>query len=185
MLQISTRNAELDIRVTRARLDMRQPPADIQMHQKHPKIIMHKEPIQIQIDQTQCFNESGRMTTTALADHISQLGQQAIMEGISRASGEGDRMAKIELKSDAFAEIAYNNSYTVYEYNVGTMPRSRPKIDFVGGNLDIQVEEGYVDLKVTPNSPQFDYYPGKVDIRLKQYPHISFEFVGNNVDTIV
>ncbi len=183
MLQISTQNAELDIRVTRARLDLRQPPADVQMHQKHPRIIMHKEPLQIRIDQRQCFNESGRMDPTALMDHIAGIGKQAVQEGIARIVEEGNRMARFDLKEDAFAEIAYDNSYPVYEFNMVTMPRSRPKIDFVGGNLDIQVDEGYVDIKVEPHGLQTQYQPGKVDIRLKQYPHISFRYIGNNVDS--
>lgn len=185
MLQISTQNAELDIRTTWARLDMTQPPADIQMHQKHAMVIMHKEPLQIVIDQRQCFNESGRMDLATLTDHIAQLGAQAAMEGIARISEEGDRMASFESGGDAFAEIANDNSYPVYEFNMVTMPRSRPKIDFVGGNLDIKVDEGYVDLRVKPNSPQSEYHPGKVDIRMKQYPHISIKYVGNNLDSKV
>jgi hypothetical protein len=183
MLRISTQKAALDINVTRARFDMRQPPADIEMRQKHARIIINREPLQLIIDQRQCFNESGRMDPTALADHIAQLGEQAFTDGIARIIDEGDRMARFEEGGDAFAEIAYNNSYPVYEFNMVTMPRSRPKIDFIGGNLDIQVEEGYVEFKVTPRSPQVEYTPGKVDIRLKQHPDISFEYIGDNIDS--
>lgn len=175
MLQIITQNAQLEIRTTRAQLNISQPPADFEIQRKQPKLNMHTEHPQIRIDQRQCFNESGLMSPEAFADYIAQTGRKAVMEGIARRTEEGSRLARIEAGGNAVAEIAYDNSFPVYEFKMVTMPRSRPKIDFVGGSIDIQVEEGYVNTIFRPNSPQIEYRPGSIEIRMRQYPHIDIK----------
>ncbi|MGE5632532.1 MAG: DUF6470 family protein [Caulobacteraceae bacterium] len=185
MLQISTQNAQLDIRTTSGKLSISQPPADFEMQSKQPRIIIHTELPQIQIDQRQCFNESGLMDRTALSEYTAELGRQAVMDGIARASVEGDRLANFRSKENAIAGIAHDNSFENHEFNMVTMPRSRPKIDFIGGGVDIQVEEGKVNIIFKPNSPQIDYEPGKVDVQVKQYPHIYIKYVGGTIDTKV
>lgn len=183
MIVINKTNALIGINSTPSMLSIEQPKADFEMVQKQPKLTMHTEQGHIIIDQRQCFNESGLKDNRALMEQMVQESRMALLEGISRTSYEGNMMAAIENKIDAVAEIAAANSIRMFDYNIDFIPKSRPKIDFTGGNLDIQVEEGYVDVKAIPQKPIINVELGKIDIYLRQYPSINFQYVGNSVDT--
>jgi len=176
---------QLDIRTTNAKVNMSQPPADFEIERKQPKLIMQTDRLQIRIDQKECFNESGLMSPEALSNHLAQLGKRGVMDGIARRVSEGERLASVENGGNALAAIAKGNSYPTYQISMVTMPRSRPKIDFVGGELDIRVEEGYININFRPNSPQAEYQPGRVDIQVRQYPQITIRNVENTIDAKV
>ena len=107
---------------------------------KPVKVEIHTEHVRVLIDQRQCFNESGRMDIRTLAATIAQRSRQAFLEGISRRNSEGDLMAAPENRGKAIPMIAFNNSFEEKEFNMVTMPRSRPRIEFVGGHVDIRIE---------------------------------------------
>jgi hypothetical protein len=64
-----------------------------------------------------------------------------------------------------------------------TMPMSRPRIEVVGGTLDIRVEEGEVSVNAKTDPPIIDVQLGDVEIYMRQEPSISIKFVDNNFDT--
>ncbi|MDF2533249.1 MAG: hypothetical protein K0Q65_2830 [Clostridia bacterium] len=182
MIRISKTDGLIGINTTSANMSISQPKADFEMAIKHPKVEMHTEQIQVRIDQRQCFNESGLKDFTTLARDHANDGKQAVLEGIARRVNEGNMMAAIENNVDAIAEIAFNNSFTSHVFDIETMPKSRPVIDFVGGTVDIRVDEGYVDIKSNPNKPLIDVEVGDVEIYLRQRPEINIEFIGNEID---
>lgn len=181
-LRITRTDALIGVNTTPTKVKISQPKADIEMHQEYAKVQIKKEPLQIKIDQSQCFNEAGLKNNTAFAGDIVEQGQQAVLEGIARIVAEGNAMADVENRVNAVAEIAADNSIQVPDFNIDFIPKSRPIIDFVGGNIDIQVDEGYVDLKVTPNKPIIDVEVGGIEFYLRQKPDIKIEFVGDKVD---
>lgn len=182
MLNIETVKAQISIRTTNTKVSIMQPPPDFEMHTVQSQIQIKREPLQIKIDQSQCFNESGLMNNVALMEDNTARGQQAFIEGIARQVSEGNQMTMIENGANMIAEIAYGNSFEIREYDIGTMPKSKPKIDFVGGTMDIKVDEGYVQTRFKPNMPQIDYEVGGVETTLSQQPSISITYVGENID---
>lgn len=182
MLRITTTDIALDIRTRAAQVSISQPKADMEITRKAPKVIVDSEPIQIRIDQSQCFNESGLKDYAALSRESANMGRQAVFEGIARRSSEGSLLSDIARGGNAIAQIAASNSYRMHEFGIVTMPASRPVIDFVGGTMDIRVEEGFIDLRSSPNKPVIEVEPGSVDISVSQYPDIQVQFIGNEVD---
>jgi hypothetical protein len=182
MIRISRIDGLIGINTTHAKMSISQPKADFEMSTKLPKVQIHIEPIQIQIDQQQCFNESGLKDYSTLTRDNAMEAKQAALAGIARRVDEGNLMAAIENGNDAIAEIAYNNSFTTHIFNMETMPKSRPVIDFVGGTVDIRVDEGFVDIKSKPNKPIIDVEVGDVEIYLRQKPELNIEFIGNELD---
>lgn len=182
MIRIDKINALIGIDTTSSKLILSQPPADFEIEKKEARVRIHAEQVRVVIDQRQCFNESGLMDFLTLTEDAKQRGKQAVLEGIGRLVAEGNQMAAIENKQDAIVLISESNSVQMQEYNIEAMPKSRPKVDFVGGTVDIKVEEGYVSVNVKPNKPQIDVEPGRVEVFLRQKPHISFEYVGENLD---
>lgn len=181
-LRITKTDALIGINTTPAKVKISQPKAELEMHQKQAKVIINTEPAKIKIDQTQCFNEAGLKNNEAFFADMVQRSTQDLLEGIARTISEGDFLASIENKTDAVAEIAANNSIKTYDFNVDFIPKSRPKIDVVGGTIDIQVDEGYVEIKAKPNMPIFDVEVGGIEFYLRQKPDLKIEFVGNEVD---
>lgn len=182
MIRIQKTNALIGISTTPARIRITQPKADFEINQKQPKVNIKTEMGKIKIDQTQCFNEVGLKNNTALTEDMAENSRQAAAEGTARIVSEGNSMAAIENRVNAVAEIAAANSIQTADWNIDFIPKSRPKIDFVGGNVDITVDEGYVEVKSKPNPPIIEVEAGKVEVFLRQKPEIKFEYVGNNLD---
>lgn len=184
-LIITSKSALIGINTTPTNMSISQPKADFEMHQKHAKVRIKTEPIEIRIDQRQCFNEIGLKDMEALMEDNAQIARQNLLQWIGRVSSEGNMMAAIENNMDAIAEIALDNSIQLYDFNVDFLPKSRPKIDFIGGKVDIQVDEGYVELKTKPNKPVIDVKVGGVQIYLRQNPELKIEYLGNNMDETI
>ena len=185
MIQIESVKAQIYVKTTNAKITIESPPAYYEMNTKQAKILIQKEPLQIRIDQSQCFNESGLMNNEAQREDNKNRGDQAVLEGIARMVSEGNQMAMIENGVNMISEIAYNGTFDIREYDLGTMPKSKPQIDFTGGELDIKVDDGYVQINTKPNMPRIDYEAGSVETAMSQQPSISIRYVGENIDKSV
>lgn len=177
MIRIFKTDIQIDVRTTPAKLSISQPKADFEMTRKDPKVIIKSEQIQVRIDQRQCFNESGLKDYATLSKECAEAGKRAALEGISRRANEGNMLSDIATGGSAIAQIAANKSSRRHVFDIVSMPMSRPVIDFIGGNVDIRIEEGYIDLKSAPNKPVIDVEVGGIDISIRQYPDISFQYV--------
>ncbi|MHB1392774.1 MAG: DUF6470 family protein [Clostridia bacterium] len=182
MLQINKTDAQMGIRTTNAKLLITQKPAELDIETKPSKLIIHTEHVKVLIDQSECFKERGLKDPFTLIVEAAEEGRRAVLEGIARIADEGSRMAAIENKSDAFAEIALNNSFDKVDFNVTFIPKSRPKFEVVGGTVDIQVDEGHIRINAKTNKTVIDVEPGKVEIYMIQHPDIDIKFVGKNID---
>lgn len=182
MLRINKTDALIGINTTPAKISMQQPKADFEMTIEEPKLDIHTEHVQVQIDQQQCFNESGLKDFATLTRDNAMEASQAAFQGIARRVSEGNMLADVKNGGNVIAEIAFNNSFTNHVFDIGTMPRSRPKIDFVGGTVDIRVVEGSVDIEARAYKPVIDVQVGDVEIYMRQNPEIEFEYVGKELD---
>ncbi|MDF2840359.1 MAG: hypothetical protein K0Q99_1131 [Clostridia bacterium] len=182
MIIITKTDALIGINTTPAKMSIIQPKPDFEILQQDSELLIDTEQLQVRIDQTQCFNEAGLKNNSALSEDMVNRSQQAFSEGISRVVSEGNQMASIENGYNAIAEIAFNNSIQVTDWNIDFIPKSRPRIDYVGGTVDIRINEGYVDVKSKPNMPIIDVELGGIEFYLRQNPEIKFEYVGNNLD---
>lgn len=185
MISINRVDSTITIDTTNAKLYIKQPPAELSINSENSSIEVHSELARIVIDQRQCFNESGLMDNTTLSQDIAQRSRQAVMEGIGRMVYEGDFLASVKSGKNAIAELSRNNAIQIREFNMVTMPRSRPVIEVVGNTLDIRIREGGIEVHAKPNSPEIDVEPGGVAISLDRYPSIEIHFTGNNVDAKV
>ena len=185
MIQIDTVKAQIYVKTTNAKVKIESPPADFEMHTKQAKILIQKEPIKLRIDQSQCFNESGLLNNEAQLEDNKNRSQQAVLQGIARKVSEGNQMAMIENGANMISEIAYSSTFDIREYDMGIMPMSKPQIDFIGGELDIKVDDGYVQINSKPNMPKIDYEAGAVETSMSQQPSISIRYIGENIDKSV
>lgn len=184
-LRITKTDGLIGIKTTPAKMNISQSKIELEINQKQSKVIINKEPMQIKIDQSQCFNEAGLKNNSALSEDMVQRATQNFLQGLNRTVSEGNTLAAIENNVNALAEIAANNFIQVADWNIDFIPKSRPKIEFVGGNMDISVDEGYVEINARTSKPIIDVEIGGVEIYLRQKPELNIEFIGDNLDETI
>lgn len=182
-LQIRQTYGQIGIETHRAWMDIRQIPPKAYIEQRPPEVIIDRKLPKVYIDQTQCFAESGLKPVLQLAREFYQDGLKAALEATGRIAEEGTRMVRIEDGGNPIADIAYERAYREYQYNIVQMPKSRPKIEWDMGylNIDWKINPAKIEWELYTRA-QIDLYPHKVNIYMKQWPHIEIRYVGNNVD---
>jgi len=184
-LRITTTPALIGIQTKTGRLEIQQPKADMELNIQHPKVEIHSEQVKVQIDQYECFAEAGLKNFIDLTRENAAFAKQKFAEAVDRIVRQGDEMvASLHKGVDMIPIHAEENAFerNRVDYNMDTIPKSRPRIDFIGGTVDIKAIEGRVDAQVRINKPIIDYTRGSVDIYLRQKNSINIEYVGNQLD---
>lgn len=185
-IQITTQRAILDWKTQNAKVGISGNGTSniLKISTTKPEVNLKTEKPQIQIDQSQCFAEAGLMSISDLIADNAAYGQQKVGEGIARIVDQGNELAAIETGYDPIPDQAYSNAYDMFdhEFVYTTIPQSRPKIDFIRGSVDVQVQEGKVNNETQLKKLDVNYTPGKVEYFMKQYQSINIAFTGNNLD---
>ena len=184
-LRITTTPALIGIQATSGKLEIRQPKAEVELNIQHPKVEIRTEYGKIHIDQYQCFAEAGLKNFLDLTIENRAFAQRKFAQAVARIVRQGDEMvSELFRGTDMIAVHAAENALNKNkrEFNMDTIPKSRPKIDFSGGVVDIHVIEGRVNPRVQINKPIIDFTRGKVDIYLRQRNSVNIEYVGRSLD---
>jgi hypothetical protein len=179
-VRIQTTKAQLGMESQKGFLEHVNPPQQqLDIKTNLVKVEIRSRAPQIRIDQTQAFAESGLKQPLALSQDNSAYSNQKMMESIGKIVDQGNQLMAIENGGNPIPEHAVYNAYDqfVREWNMVTMPRSRPRIDLIEGTVDIQVRGGDVVNNTRPSKVSFNYQPGKLDIYLKQKDSISMSVV--------
>lgn len=183
-LEIRTNPMQLSYNTTKARQTMEQPKAKVEGSLSLPKSQVEVTLPKVTIDQTQAFNESGLKNIEAFSAEYTALAKQKMQESIGRIASQGTEMSNIHQGGNPIAEQASFNAYDQFdnEFGMVTMPRSRPQIDVVEGNVDLRITEGELTGKIVAQKPRVEYEPGNVDIRIERYNNISIRYTGEKLD---
>lgn len=182
-LEIRQTYGQIGIETQRAWMNIRQIPPKAHIEQRPPEVIIDQKLPKVHIDQTQCFAESGLKPVLQLAREFYQEGLKAALEATGRIAEEGTRLLRIEDGGNPIADIAYERAYREYQFNMVQMPKSRPKIEWDMGYLNInwKINPAKIEWE-TYTTASFDVIPHKVDIYMKEWPDIEIRYVGNNMD---
>jgi len=182
-LQIRQTYGQIGIETQRAWMDIRQIPPKAYIEQRPPEVIIDRKLPKVYIDQTQCFAESGLKPVLQLAREFYQNGLKAALEATGRIAEEGTRLVRIEDGGNPIADIAYEKGYREYQLTMVQMPKSRPKIEWDPGYVNIhwKLNPARIEWEVHTMA-EIDVIPHKVDIYMRQWPDIEIRYVGENVD---
>ena len=141
----------------------------------------------LKIDQNQCFNEAGLKDIKAFMDDYVNYSKQAVSDGVDRIVSEGNSFADIHNNVDAVAQNADNNAYGIFEheYNLDFIPKSRPKINYTSGKVNIDYRPGKIVNNSLPKNDLGTYTPGNLDIYVKQMNSIKIKAVRDKFDEFV
>lgn len=155
-INIHSVNARLERHTTLPSVNMSQQQAQVHIESELPRVV---------IDQTECFNTSGLKNNTALIETAASEGRQNILQYTETIVNDGKTFAAIENGVETgkiVADIATRNSFQEHYFNVVSMPTARPRIDVVGGSLNISFSPK--DLG-NLNGVQFDVRLGSLETR--------------------
>lgn len=185
-IRITTTRAQIGINNTPAKLEIKQPKADVKMNITQPKMKIHSEQSKVNIDQYQCFAECGQKNDRDLIKDNAAFSKQKALQGIARIVKQGNQSAAIGNGVDPTPSQAKENAYGMFEkdFDIGVIPKSRPKITFTGGKVDIKATPGEVNVNVKTNKPNINYTRGKLEVYLKQKNSINIEYVGRKFNQI-
>ncbi len=178
-LQVNHTWPQLGINRTPGRFEMQSPGYTLNMSVTQAQVTVESTLPKITIDQSQCFSEAGRKGNAELTAEMVSYARNAMLSSVGRIAEQGNQLANIPNASGAIADQAYYNAYEQFdkEFNLGTIPKSQPRIDVIEGKLDIKVIEGQVTNNSVPQKLSLQYQKGAVEIYLKQRPSIETRFV--------
>lgn len=192
LLQIRTSPARYELQITHAKLEWKVRNAELHIRQKPPLVKIDTEQPVLDIDQYQCFAESGLKNNLDQAREYAQKGYRNVLQYIAKEAREGDAMAKIGHKANIMLDIIKRDARTMHEFGMGTMPKSRPTVELIGGTLTLEAENNNgpgeingVSGTYIPWDIEYKYTPWDVKIIMLSYGSVDIKYVGNNVDTYI
>lgn len=142
----------------------------LEIEQKHGKIT---------IDQSECFNECGLKTISRLISDNSSYSKQKAVEGLSEMVDDGNEMADIVNTFTAISDRAYfhHSLKDIKEWNMVTMPRSKPNINFSDIDVKFNLREGSFNNNTRKRAINFNFKPQNLDIYLESRNEIEFSTI--------
>ncbi len=162
--------SEMTIKQDHQTLNLQTEKSELEMKTTHAKVF---------IDQSQCFDEAGLKSNGSLIADNASYGMQKGMEAIGKIVDQGNQMADIASKVDPIPDQANYNAYEQFirDWNMVTMPRSRPKFDIQEGRVDFNFKPAKVNNNTVNTKPEINYRRGRLDIYVKQYSSINISFI--------
>ncbi len=183
-LNITQTYAKIGIETTPSMLELRTQRAQLQIKQKHAKLSIDTEPPRLEIDQYEAFASAGYKNNFDFIKSEIERVKQEHLAYIGKIVDDGNTLAAIENGGNPIAEIAERDSYTTHEFNIDFIPKARPEINLIEGEVNIELENGDneginngVEVNYIPGQMNINYTPAQVKIFLSQYASIKFEYI--------
>lgn len=174
-LGMNTQNASVQRQSTLPRIDLETEQAKVEMTSTQPKI---------QIDQRQCFSESGLKGILELSAENAANAVSTMYASVGRIAEQGNALTDIQNGGNPIAEQAYYNAYDQFatDYNMVTMPKTRPKITLQEGRVNLNVRGGTVNENYVKGEIKTEYQAGKVEIYMLQERMFQMRFEQSQFD---
>ena len=175
-ISISTKPIRLDLTINNAKMNLQTTQPKVQMETTPATVGIRQPQGELTIDSYPCRYSIGIKNLADLARDFAALGRQTAMDTIGRIAQEGDQLARIQIKSNAIADIAANS--TVSEVpDITYAYIASPNIYYQANPVQFNPTDGKVDLILNRGTVQGDYQRGNVDIQVSQYPSIEISTV--------
>jgi hypothetical protein len=177
-IRMESTYAKIEINTRKGQQEIEQPSASLNIQQPKAEMYVEKTPSRLTIDQSRARADADLKSAPQRIVEAAQQGNQAVMEGIARRAQEGEAMMKIENGGSAIAQLAKEHKVLPeHEFVLGWIPSvGSVRVDYDPGQLDIywKVNKPIIDSQT--HQPIINYYPGNVDVSMKQYQSLRIDF---------
>lgn len=149
---------------------------DIQIEK--PQIQLDIKEPELKIDQSEPFAEAGLKGVRALMQDSVAFARQKLSEGIGRIVSDGNEWINIHTGHDPIPDQAVHNAFEIFdkEFVFAMIPTSRPKIDVIPGEVNVDLKRGKVVNNTVPEKVDMQYKPWQLNYYMKQYQSIEIQF---------
>lgn len=184
-LTMQSQPALIGMQTTPGKQSIKQELPVMEIKQEHAKVEIETSLPKVEIDQRQCFSESGLKSIFELNNDNAANSVNLLQASIGRIVDQGNQLAAIGSGSgNVISEQASYNAFDQFDkdFNMATMPQSRPEIKVTLGTLDLNVTGGKAIMTPRLKDPEINYEPGKVSIYLKQMNSLTITAEGSVFD---
>lgn len=175
-INIATQPTRLDYTINNAKMNLQTSLPKVQLETTPATVEIRQPQGELTIDSYPCRYSIGQRNVSDLAQDIATRGKQTAMGAIARIAQEGDQLARIQIKSNAIADIAASS--TVSEVpDITYAYIALPDIHYQANPVQLNPKDGKVDLNLQRGTVQGNYQRGRVDIQVSQYPSIEISTV--------
>ncbi|WP_026183956.1 DUF6470 family protein [Desulfitobacterium hafniense] len=179
MLQLSMRSypIRLEYTIQNAQLNMKKHLPMVEMENIRPQLQISQPAGKLTIDSTEYYHSIGLKTRAALSQENYDRGRKAAMDGIAAIVEKGNRLAQISNPAiNAIADMAYESCFEE-KGELSFEPIVAPTIRYEASPAQIEVIPGKLNYNLVRGRVDANYQPGKVDIRVAQYPRLEISVV--------
>ncbi|KAB3526644.1 DUF6470 family protein [Alkaliphilus serpentinus] len=183
-IRIQSQSALIGINSNFGEFSIQQNQWPMKLSTKDSKLHIQSEEAVLLIDQSRCFAEAGLKSTMEMSRELANKGRVAALQATARIAGEGKEMADIHNGMAIARQAKARYAAKEKSFNFDMIPKSRPEIEVIQGEVSGYVERGYIDLNMGKITPDIKYYRGDINIYLKQKNYLKIDFVGENVNVL-
>jgi hypothetical protein len=149
--------------------DIRQPRPDFQITTNNAKLDTTYRQGEQTIDQSGSWEALGKGNVFQFTRRVADEAKSLALQGIAKRVEIGNRLAAIHKGGSPIADMARESVFEDFKINYeGPFSTHSVNIDYTPNRPEVQFEPGKVDVKVQVNSPEISYTPGKLDIYMLQ-----------------
>lgn len=175
-INITTQPARLDYNIQNARLNLQTTQPVVQMERTPPALEIRQPHGELTIDWTPYYYSIGLKNMADFARDNAAFGLRIAMDGLARITAEGHRLARIENKSNAIADIAASSNFSEIP-GITWAYIDAPVMHYQAYPVQFNPIAGKVNFTIQSGTVKGDYRPGSVDIRVTQYPSVEISTI--------
>lgn len=180
-LNIAQQPAKLALNIKDPFLNIRTTPPQIQLSTEPAIVEINRTEGKLEIDQYPCRYSIGFKNNFDFAYDFAQEGKQSVLAAVGEIAAEGDRLARIESKENAIANIATESMFSDPADVVWARVES-PNIHYQPGKVEFNPIYGKVNLDLERGTVSLELQRGEVKGQISQYQNIRFWTTNSKVD---
>lgn len=177
-LSIHQTYGQIGITTRQAYQEVRSPRGELAIEQKAAVLDFQGAKGQLEIDSSDAWSALGRGGQLRWQQMIYSQVPSVVLQAIGKIVEDGNRMAQITNRSNAFADLAEQIfSETSSMQYAGDASFLNVKMQYQFTPADIRIEPQPAKIEYTPSKPEVEYHAGDVEIDVVQQPSIEINVV--------
>ncbi|SFD41917.1 hypothetical protein SAMN05428981_101318 [Bacillus sp. OV194] len=183
-LRMESTKGQIGITTIQPVQEIEQKPADLEIQQPKADLSIETTPGMLTIDQSQAWADMDLKPISKRIEEFAQKGYSDWLDGLARMASQGDELMRIENGGQPIADQAKENGENpMLEFNIGFVPSPfsvKTNYEPARVNIHWQVNKPIIEARI--NKPRHSYKPGEVHIDMKQWPSLTIDVTGQEID---
>lgn len=181
VLSITTEPIKFEMTIEPARLEMRKeqqlPLATVQT--TPPKMQMHSDYTKVQISTKQARSSMGQGSMSDFMRTYAQKGKNHILQKTGEYAQMGWEMSAQHPNGVNIAQVVNNHLNAQPNLALDFIPKGGAQLSWEPAVAQMNYQKGNVQYQWEWPTTKFEYIPGKIDVKVLQWPSVNVEYLGS------